>query len=645
MYLPKLSPHSVKQKVTDKFKGINTGRVCGEDQFYDTENLSSRHYPALATAPAVYELDSIDTGSAVTPLFFLNKGVGYITSYRPDAPEICHLVYKGEAVTNFTFSGKRCGSNAVNFNGKTLIVNSGSAYEFDPGFTNPRTALSKMGYEVNISPSVENSAASVPTLCLSMLYEDMTVITNAALGGDDFPADAEIGDCYIKKLECYRLIAKGADSSSDVWQPVTSMRLRLELGEGYREFKAGDYVRLKDLKFWNWSVRTLTALNRFIRIDSVDDEGGYITEALPLFENYTLILEARKYPSNDLPQYGNPSIDNPGNRLYILEGNISACMPEIELMCVGANRVWACNSKNREIYASELGSSRNWSVFEGLSSDSYAVTVGSPGDFTACCNYEGSPIFFKENEMIIIRGSRPSSFTLNSYSVRGIPRHSPDGLYVVGDTLYYLSHDGVYAYNGSGTVCVSNDIEKDIKGLSEAVFGGEGDILYVSGKREDEYVRYSYDTVNRIWHKCRCDRTVGFLRYPDATLQVSYDGSLCSVATLGNGIPEDYELTGAKRKDLPWYWESGDISMGICNKKYVRRVGLDAEFSEPPQLFVSYDGGEFIPIGHFTLNGRECKRIWIFPRRCNCFRLRMEGTGEMILYNITKDVEEAKENG
>lgn len=644
MKLPKLMQHTVKQKVTDSFRGINTRKMCAEDQFSDTENLSSRHFPALATAPEVYELEKTEGKNVVTPLFFLNKGIGYVTSSRADAPEICRLIYKGSAVTNFFFKNGWCGANAVNFNAKTFLAHKNTVYEFDPEFSNPRTALSKAGYEVEISAAHDSALTNEPTLCLSLMYEDRTEISKATVGVD-FPEDAEVGDCFIKMLECYRLIAKGSDSSSNVWQPVTSVRLRLELGEGYREFKKGDYIRLNGLKFWNWSVRSLKELDRFVRIDSVDSEGRYITEALPLFENYSFILEQRKYPTNDLPLYNDPIIDNPGNKLYMLEGSISACMPEIDLMCTGANRIWACNSEKREIYASELGSARNWSVFEGLSSDSYAVTVGSPGDFTACCNYGGSPVFFKENEMIIIRGSRPSSFTLNSYSVRGVPRHSPDGLCVVGDILYYLSHDGVYAYDGSGTVCVSQDVNSDIKRMTNAVFGGEGDLLYISGSIDAENIRYSYDTVNRIWHKCRCDRVIGFLRYPDATLQVSYDGDLCTVSTLGNGIPEEYELTGAKRTDMPWYWESGDISLGSCDKKYVRRISLDTVCNGSSQLLISYDGGEFVSAGRFEFHDRKCRRVYVFPRRCDYFRLRMEGNGEMILYNITKDVEEAKENG
>ncbi|MBR4880898.1 MAG: hypothetical protein IKU19_03130, partial [Clostridia bacterium] len=480
----------------------------------------------------------------------------------------------------------------------------------------------------------------------SVVYNDMTEVGSYRAGSaeSDFPADAEIGDLYSKNLEYYRLIHKDElDSSNNIWQSVTSVRLRLDIGDGYRRFKAGDYVQLDSLNYWNWSVRELEELNRFVRIEYTDDMKRYVTEPIPVFKDMNKILAPEKYPTNDIG-YGSPIIDNAGNDLYLLSGSVSGCMPPMDLICTGANRLWGCSNDNREIYASELGNARNFSVFEGLSGDSYAVTVGSPGDFTACCNYLGSPVFFKETEMIVVTGSRPASFALNSYSVRGVPTHSPDGVCVTGDILYYYSGDGVYAYNGGSTVCISHALGNDILKLSGCVLFGEGDLLYLSALREGSAVQYIYDIKHRVWHKGSAERVVGAIRYPDATLAVCYDGRNASLVTLGRGIPRDYDLVGASEKEKGWYWETGDISYST-DKKYLRRLSLDTSCSEESRLYISYDGEDFLEAGCFCPHTRGSMRITVHPRRCDYFRLRMEGEGDMTLYAIYQETEEVKENG
>ena len=58
-------------------------------------------------------------------------------------------------------------------------------------------------------------------------------------------------------------------------------------------------------------------------------------------------------------------------------------IPDLDFLCVNENRCWGC--KGDTIYASKLGDPTNWNVFDGISTDSYAVDAGSEGEFTACC--------------------------------------------------------------------------------------------------------------------------------------------------------------------------------------------------------------------------------------------------------------------
>lgn len=56
-------------------------------------------------------------------------------------------------------------------------------------------------------------------------------------------------------------------------------------------------------------------------------------------------------------------------------------VPDMDYICENGNRLWGCSSANHEVYASKLGDPTNWNAFEGISTDSYAATVGSDGDY------------------------------------------------------------------------------------------------------------------------------------------------------------------------------------------------------------------------------------------------------------------------
>ena len=68
---------------------------------------------------------------------------------------------------------------------------------------------------------------------------------------------------------------------------------------------------------------------------------------------------------------------------------VSRLVPAMDFVIECGNRLWGCRyGWNRagqvvnEIYASKLGDFRNWSCFAGVSTDSYAVSLGADGPFT-----------------------------------------------------------------------------------------------------------------------------------------------------------------------------------------------------------------------------------------------------------------------
>ena len=71
-------------------------------------------------------------------------------------------------------------------------------------------------------------------------------------------------------------------------------------------------------------------------------------------------------------------------------------VPDLDFICESENRLWGCSSEKQTIYASSLGDPTNFYVYAGLSTDSYALAVGTEGEFTGCCKQTSSVLFWKE---------------------------------------------------------------------------------------------------------------------------------------------------------------------------------------------------------------------------------------------------------
>ena len=84
--------------------------------------------------------------------------------------------------------------------------------------------------------------------------------------------------------------------------------------------------------------------------------------------------------------------------------------------------------------------------------------MGSDGPFTGAATCLGSVLFFKENALHKLYGSKPSDFQLSSLRCRGVARNAASSLCVLNETLYYLSPDGVMAWDGSIPTKVSEKL-------------------------------------------------------------------------------------------------------------------------------------------------------------------------------------------
>ena len=149
---------------------------------------------------------------------------------------------------------------------------------------------------------------------------------------------------------------------------------------------------------------------------------------------------------------------------------IKRTVPDMDFYTVSENRLWGCSSKNHEIYASKLGSFRNFNCFDGVSSDSCAATIASDGDFTGAITYLGYVMFWKENAVYKVYGNRPSNFQIVEGMLRGVAKGC-------GKSLCIVNRCG----GGAGSGIRRSRSGKDGKQI--LYFHGEGAFCLRHGKR------------------------------------------------------------------------------------------------------------------------------------------------------------------
>ena len=320
-------------------------------------------------------------------------------------------------------------------------------------------------------------------------------------------------------------------------------------------------------------------------------------------------------------------------------------VPDLEYLTECDNRVWGCSSSENVIYACKLGDPTNWFSYRGIAADSYAVTVGSDGPFTGAATCMGYALFFKENALHKLYGSKPSDFQLSSLRCRGVARNAGRSLCVLNETLYYLSADGVMAWDGSLPTKVSTALDAARLSNVQRALGGALDGRYYlclsRGSGEENTARLLvYDTERGLWQEedLRAEEMAG----TGGQLYL-WDGQALWAADPSR--EPDGQNTDGVEKSIPFALTTGDIGMDAPEEQYLSRLTLrlDAEVPSRLEVSVSYDGGPWEKLAEKTVEAkRQSIDLPFVPRRCGTLRLRLEGAGQITLRGLAKTMAKAQ---
>jgi hypothetical protein len=307
-------------------------------------------------------------------------------------------------------------------------------------------------------------------------------------------------------------------------------------------------------------------------------------------------------------------------------------VPRLEYVTENANRVWGCNSEENVIYSCKLGDPTNWYSYRGIASDSYAVNVGSDGPFTGAASCLGYLLFFKENCIHKLYGSKPSDYQMSSVRCRGVAANAAGSLCVIAETLYYLSPDGVMAWSGSLPAKVSGALDTGKLTAVDRAVGGQLDAryyLYLHRKTDTGSGRLLvYDTERGLWHE---ESAVGYEMASTGRQLYLWDGRALWAAD------PDRETEGEAEAALQFEAVSGDIGLTETDDKYISRITLrlDAQTHSVVTLAASYDGGPWETLRTAAATGDHARLNLPFePRRHDTMRLKLSGTGQIALRSM-----------
>jgi hypothetical protein len=577
MNYPKLREIPTSRELIDIFNGYNHNLRIGEGEFYDMKNLSSDNYPVLSPRPqrGLYaSLDAPQGMIAKDSLCYVEEGTLYINGYPIDDTKM-----------------------RLDANPKTMI--SMGAYIIimpDKKYINTKDYTDCGNIEAEVVTSGEVSF----TLCKvdGVNYENYAY-------GSTAPEKPNNMDLWLDTSETPHQL-KQYSTTNGAWSAIATTYIKISAVGIGAPFEVNDAVTIS-------GVVSPADLNASMAIWAKGDDYIVVTGIL-----------------DEMTKQTNPV-------------TVTRKMPDMDFIIESGNRLWGCkygltvNGVVNEIYASKLGDFKNWNCFMGISTDSYAVSVGSDGVFTGAITHLGFPLFFKENCVHKIYGNYPANFQVQTTACRGVQQGCDKSLAIVNEVLYYKSRSGICAYDGSLPMEVSAALGDKV--YSNAVAGALGNKYYISMKdASEDWHLFVYDTIKGMWHRedetqvtdfCYCRGDLYFIDYHYKQIK-TVKGSVGAVET----DPIDWEAV------------TGILGTSSPDKKYISRIDVRMLLQPGARVsvYIEYDSsGEWEYL--FAMDGISVRSfsVPIKPQRCDHMRLKIIGRGDAKIFSICKTIEQGSD--
>ena len=596
MKLSQLKELPTSREMIEVFKGYNHNLRIGEGEFYDMKNLSSDNYPILSprVKRGVYEGDTDNPKGMVAKdsLCYVDGNDFIMNGY--------HTAIKGGLTTEYDEEGKVIPKTLISMGAYVIIMP-------DKKYIN----TTKPSDNGPIESSVTTTSSVTFTLCKvdGVDYDNVETGATAPNVTEEMEKDPTAIPLWLDTSETPHSLKQYSVSNS-MWSTIATTYIKISATGIGVPFSVNDGVTISGI-----TDEALSDLNASMVIWAKGD--GYIV--------VTGILD--KMTTQETPI------------------KVERQMPDMDFIIESDNRLWGCRYGPQgdkivnEIYASKLGDFKNWNCFMGISTDSYAASLGTDGQFTGAITHLGYPLFFKETCVHKVYGNYPANYQIQTTACRGVQKGCSKSLAIVNEVLYYKARSGICAYDGSLPVEMSSALGD--MNYHNAVAGVLGNKYYISmSDVEGKYNLFVYDTVRGMWHRedntqvsdfCNCRGNLYYIDYADNQIKV----------VRGTGKDDVLEGTAIK-----WEAVTGILGTDSPDKKYISRIDVRMKLDIGTRVifFAEYDSsGAWEHL--FTMTGRTLQSfaIPIRPQRCDHLRLKIEGEGDAKIFSICKTIEQGSD--
>ena len=601
MKFPILQDVSRYREMTTTFGGYNHQISCGEGQFFEMKNMTSKYFPVLSPRRNRGIVKKLENPQGILD----KEDVWWVDNkvlYRNGIPVELDGV---ELTDDCPKTLAKMGAYIIIMPDKIWCNTNADGDSLECGYMEHKTTIK------NVSFSICEASGKIIEWHDAEYYKE-----NEPIDGSYMMSANSNGGASLKVYS----------ATTSIWMTVASTYVQLSAEGIGKGFEKGDGIKL--------STTSKDAANILSSILINTDDDTYSTN--------TYIVDKTDDAITIPGIYKNENSD--GSNLFTdVEFTIERKVPDMSFVTECNNRLWGCSNDGHEIYCCKLGDVKNWNCFMGSSTDSWAATIGSDGRFTGAITFLGYPIFFKEDCLIKISVSSVGAHQTKETRCRGVQRGSERSLAIMNETLYYKSSACVCGYNGSLPYSISDDFGEMM--YYDAVAGSIGDNYYISMcDSKSKYSLFVYDSKNGIWCKEDDTKVFAFCRHKDDLYYIDCKDNV--MKSVGGSLLYDVSEK-ATETNFEWFVESGNIGYTSPDNKYVGRINvrITLEFGTNVDFFLQYDSSE-IWEHKFNMSGTGTRTysIPVIPQRCDHFKYKITGKGNCKIHSITKTIEEGSDN-
>lgn len=299
-------------------------------------------------------------------------------------------------------------------------------------------------------------------------------------------------------------------------------------------------------------------------------------------------------------------------------------IPTLTHICSWNDRVWGV-SYDGKIYASRYQDPTNFEYFDLTSADSFTLDAGMGGDFTGSCATGSYVVFFRQDKIHRITGTKPSNYRHTVIKSTGVKKGAHRSLAVIDDIIYYEGKNGFYTFDGADVRYISEKLGEIVhSGGYGAVCNGN---YYVSTKgRTGSHDAYIYYPKKDMW------LTGGSLEYRSA---VNFLGDMYYIGKDNNLIYKAQATTDTRGFDITLR----EFDVDIAEKKGYMRIliGFAKEQSGNITCYTAINGDDFALAKKITDGEEGVAEIRLTPNRGDRIRLRISGSSDAIIKYIMRE--------